>query len=148
MICRVESIYDGDTMTVICNREQHRVRLHCIDAPEMSQTPWGRISRDFLRSITPPVVAIIPKDTSRGHKDRFGRIVADVITPNDQRRNIGLQMVRMGHAAVYGKYCNEERFYWMEQVARTAGAGHDGYGNAYDTAQRAAKWRNQGGRRR
>lgn len=141
MICRVVSIYDGDTMTVICNRERYRVRLHCIDAPEMSQDPWGRISRDYLRSITPPVVALIPKDTGHGHLDRYGRIVADLITPDDRRRNLGMEMVRTGHAAVYGKYCDEAPYFWLEEVARGAGPGRPGYGNAYDTAQRAARWR-------
>lgn len=141
MICRVDGVHDGDTMTVTCNRVQHRVRLHCIDAPEMAQEPWGRVSRDYLRSIVTPVVALIPKDTAFGHEDRFGRIVADVITPDDQRRNLGLQMVRTGHAAVYGKYCDDEPYYWMEQVARHAGPGRSGYGNAYETAERAARWR-------
>jgi endonuclease YncB( thermonuclease family) len=143
MVCRVESIYDGDTMTVTCNREQYRVRLHCIDAPEMSQEPWGRVSRDYLRRITPVTVVLLPKATPRGYLDRYGRIVADVITPDDRRRNLGLQMVRTGHAAVYGKYCDEEPYFWMEQVARSAGPGRAGYSNAYDTAERALRWRSR-----
>lgn len=141
MLCEVESIYDGDTMRVRCNGRRERVRLNCIDAPEMGQEPWGRISRDRLRRITPAVVVLLPKPTGRGMRDRFGRIVADVITPDAQRRNLSLQMVATGHAAVYGKYCDEARFFWMEEVARSVGAERPGYSNAYETAERAARWR-------
>lgn len=39
--CRVVNIYDGDTMTLQCpgNAEQTKVRMYCIDAPEMKQAP-------------------------------------------------------------------------------------------------------------
>lgn len=143
MICRVDSVYDGDTMRVTCNGRDERIRLHCIDAPEMNQQPWGRISRDYLREITPPVVALIPKETGNGHRDRYGRIVAEVITPDTLRRSLTLQMVVTGHAAVYGKYCNEVQFYWLEEVARAVGGRRPGYSTAYDTASRAARWRSE-----
>lgn len=44
--CRVLRVSDGDTITVNCSGQQDRVRLYCIDAPEMKQSPWGQRSRD------------------------------------------------------------------------------------------------------
>lgn len=57
--CTVNSIYDGDTMRLTCGGERLKVRLYCIDAPEMGQKPWGKQSRDYLRSITPDQVDLV-----------------------------------------------------------------------------------------
>ncbi len=44
------SIYDGDTATLRnnSNSQTFRLRVVCVDAPEMGQDPWGKISRDRL----------------------------------------------------------------------------------------------------
>ena len=68
--CQVNSIYDGDTMRMTCSGKRVKVRLYCIDAPEMGQRPWGRESRDYLRSITPKQVSIQVRT-----RDRYGRLV-------------------------------------------------------------------------
>ena len=44
---RVVHIHDGDTLTVLVDRAQIRVRLVDIDAPELHQA-FGRRSRDSL----------------------------------------------------------------------------------------------------
>ncbi len=88
--CAVRSIYDGDTMTVSCAGRM-KVRLYCIDAPEMGQKPWGRQSRDYLREITPPEVRLV----AHGH-DRYGRTVAEVFAG---AKNLNLEQVRAGRAA-------------------------------------------------
>ena len=51
--CTVSSVHDGDTIRAECNAEKLKVRLYCIDAPEMGQKPWGRESRDTLRELLP-----------------------------------------------------------------------------------------------
>jgi len=71
--CRVNSIHDGDTMRVTCNGSKQKVRLYCIDTPEIEQKPWGRESRDYLRSMTPKAITLLQRD-----KDDYGRIVAEV----------------------------------------------------------------------
>jgi len=123
LVCKVRTVVDGDTLALVCNHRQVRVRLHCIDAPEADQGSWGRASRDHLADITPRTVVVIPQETERGHRDRFGRIVAEVVTPDAERRNLGMAQVTAGQAAVYPRYCNDERYFWVEAVARRAHAG-------------------------
>ena len=74
--CQVASIYDGDTLRATCSGIKLKIRLYCIDTPEMQQKPWGSESRDYLRRLTPRVVSLKIHDT-----DRYGRKVAEVIDP-------------------------------------------------------------------
>lgn len=91
------------------------MRLCCIDAPEMGQEPWGREARDYLRSITGPVVRLEVKE-----KVRFGRTVA-VVWSGDELVN--LRRVRAEQAEVYGKYCGDRNYHQSEQQVRQKQAG-------------------------
>ena len=113
--CRVNSISDGDTLRATCAGEQVKIRLHCIDAPEMQQRPWGTESRNHLRAITPRVVSLRIHDT-----DRYGRKVAEAFAGET---NINLEMVRAGQAAVFTRYCGARAYYRAQQDARAAGLG-------------------------
>ena len=113
--CRVNSVYDGDTLRATCDAEQVKLRFYCIDTPEIKQAPWGRQSRDYLRSITPETVSIIRHD-----KDRYGRIVAEVM---DGQTNLNLAMVLAGQAAVYPRYCHNQAYYTAQQQAQSAQRG-------------------------
>jgi endonuclease YncB( thermonuclease family) len=123
MLCTLVSVVDGDTLSLTCNGEPTRVRLHCIDAPEMGQGAWGRASRDHLAAAVPRTLVVVPVPTEWGFRDRFGRIVGEVLVPDETRRNLGLAQVAAGQAVVYTKYCREERYFWVEAVARSAGSG-------------------------
>ena len=115
--CRVASIHDGDTLRADCGAEQVHVRLHCLDAPELEQPPWGQTSRDHLRSLIPSGtrIELRVQDT-----DRYGRTVAEVLAGE---RDINLAMVRDGQAAVYRAYCGDLRFDLAEAQARQAKLG-------------------------
>jgi len=109
--CQVESVHDGDTMTLRCpGRGTVKVRLYCIDAPEMEQEPWGRRSRDYLRRIVGTEVQLVKHDT-----DRYGRVVAEVFS---REENLNLAMVRAGWAAEYDDFCGELSYRKAERVAR------------------------------
>ncbi len=112
-ICAVESVYDGDTIWVSCNGKREKIRLFCIDAPEMQQKPWGEQSRDHLRGLLGPTVGVERLDT-----DRYGRTVAKLWTGDDDTT---LRMVRDGWAVVYEKYCpryTEGSYYdWTEHAS-------------------------------
>ncbi len=123
MPCTLVSVVDGDTLSLTCNGQPTRVRLHCIDAPEMGQGAWGRASRDHLAAAIPRTLVVVPVPTAWGFRDRFGRIVGEVLVPDETRRNLGLAQVAAGQAVVYPKYCREERYFWVEAVARSAGSG-------------------------
>ena len=47
---RVVSVHDGDTLTVLIERKQVKVRLTDIDAPELGQ-PFGRNSKQSLSDL-------------------------------------------------------------------------------------------------
>ena len=65
---KVIKISDGDTITVLSGKEQTKVRLYGIDAPEKKQD-YGQKSRQFLASlIAGQVVEVEPKG-----KDRYKR---------------------------------------------------------------------------
>lgn len=116
--CTVNSIYDGDTMRLSCNGKRMKVRLYCIDAPEMKQRPWGRESRDYLRAITPERVTVVARD-----RDRYGRTVGEVFTDEEDRENLNLALVWSGNAAVYPKYCNDRQYYRAEGEAKKLQSG-------------------------
>lgn len=108
--CRINSVHDGDTMRLTCDDQKIKVRLYCIDTPELAQRPWGIESRDYLRSQVGEKVDLIEHG-----KDRYGRILAEVFSDG---KNLNLVLVRTGNAAVYTKYCKLDAYYQAEQQAK------------------------------
>ena len=93
---KVVSIHDGDTITILQGKQQIKVRLFGIDAPELKQ-PYGKKSKQFLANlIAREVVEVEPKG-----KDRYKRTLG-IIRYKDQ--DINAQMVLNGYAWVYVKY--------------------------------------------
>jgi micrococcal nuclease len=97
---KVVSVGDGDTLRVNTNQGTLTVRLACIDAPEMSQKPYGEAAAKRLKQLLPSgaTVTLDVVDT-----DRFGRKVAKVSQGN---RSINLTMVQEGQAVVYHQFLN------------------------------------------
>jgi endonuclease YncB( thermonuclease family) len=117
-VCALDRVLDGDSLRLVCDGERVEVRLHCIDAPEKDQHPWGNRARSHLERITPRRVEMHPIET-----DRFGRAVAEVYTTGEKRLSLNLEQVERGHAAVYLRYCEEPRFFRAERKARAASLG-------------------------
>ena len=93
----VVSVGDGDTLRVSRQGLPITIRLACIDAPEMAQSPYGQQSRSYLqtRLAKGREVTILPHTT-----DRYGRTVAEVISDI----NINLVLVEDGQAFAYRQY--------------------------------------------
>jgi endonuclease YncB( thermonuclease family) len=67
---KVVSVSDGDTITVLHQGQQAKIRLYGIDAPENGQA-FGQQAKDITSAlIAGRHVDILKKDT-----DRYGRIV-------------------------------------------------------------------------
>ncbi|WP_035167409.1 thermonuclease family protein [Campylobacter concisus] len=93
---KVVKISDGDTITVLSGKEQTKVRLYGIDAPEKKQD-YGQRSRQFLASlIAGQVVEVEPKG-----KDRYKRTLGIIYYKG---QDINAQMVLNGYAWAYVKY--------------------------------------------
>ena len=93
---KVIKISDGDTITVLSGKEQTKVRLYGIDAPEKKQD-YGQRSKQFLASlIAGQVVEVEPKG-----KDRYKRTLGII---HHKGQDINAQMVLNGYAWAYVKY--------------------------------------------
>jgi endonuclease YncB( thermonuclease family) len=93
---RVVKVSDGDTLTVLVNKTQVRVRLDGIDAPESKQA-FGNRSRQSLAEICAGKTAEV---VDRG-KDRYGRTIGVVRCTAVEANS---EQVRRGMAWVFVRY--------------------------------------------
>lgn len=94
---RVIKVYDGDTITIIDSaKNQHRIRLAQIDAPERNQ-PWGTKSRNNLNGILSG-----NNVTVKVHgKDNYGRVIGTVFLNGI---DLCKEQVKSGNAWVFTRY--------------------------------------------
>ncbi len=90
---RVVSIADGDTLTVLEGKTQHKIRLHGIDSPEKKQA-FGAKAREALRAL------VFQKDVTVTvvNKHRYGRLIGKV---TQGVIDVNLRMVLDGYAWQY-----------------------------------------------
>ena len=108
----IASCYDGDTCTTTGGA---KIRLACIDAPEMKARSRLRPtsmqaaaydktsdvqSRDYLNGLVESKTVSIRRITT----DRYGRTVAELFLNGI---NVGQELVRSGHAELYPKYAEQ-----------------------------------------
>lgn len=94
---KVVSVHDGDTLTVLVDRRQVKVRLAEIDAPELGQ-PFGTRSRQSLAGICHQKQATV----APAGRDRYGRTIPGEIACNGVPA--GPEQVRRGMAWVFVRY--------------------------------------------
>ncbi len=108
---RVVGISDGDTLTLLTqNRQQVKIRLHGIDAPELGQA-WGQQAKQALSSLTFRQTVSV-QETDR---DKYGRIVGIVYR---NQLSINEALIASGHAWVYRKYNKNKRWNTLETEAQ------------------------------
>lgn len=125
--CKVVGVTDGDTITCLtADRNQAKVRLQGIDAPESKQ-PFGQRSKQNLSALVygKPV-------TVRWYKrDRWKRILGAVwVTPTDcpscgHTLDAGAAQLTVGMAWWFRRYANEQSLqqrhqYEFEETAAKA----------------------------
>lgn len=118
--CKKNWVSDGDTVNAYCDGKKTRIRLYCIDAPETSQGEWGKASGKYLEGKMGNRFKLIIQDT-----DQYGRSVGEIFDANDGR-NLNMEMVGNGAAAVYSHYCdkrNDSHYYKAEEFAKNNGFG-------------------------
>ena len=112
---KVVSVADGDTVTVLVNKEQVRVRLEGIDAPESNQSFGARAKQALSGLVFGKTVTVKKTGT-----DRFGRTLG-VIMVGDTDANA--KMIEDGWAWHYKQYNKENRLAQLEDAARQAKRG-------------------------
>lgn len=111
LIGKVVRVADGDTVTILTDqREQIRVRLDGIDAPERGQD-FGTKATLFVRDLClNKTVTIHKKET-----DRYGRVLG-VLYVGDV--NVNEALIRQGLAWHYKHYSNDPILDSLERLAR------------------------------
>ncbi len=113
---KVIKIADGDTMTVLSENQQIRVRLHGIDCPEKKQD-FGTKAKLFSsqlafgKTVTVQVL----------NKDRYGRAIGLVILPDGKILN--RELLKAGLAWHYRKFDKSADFATLELYAKRSRVG-------------------------
>ena len=132
---KVVSITDGDTVTILTDNKQTKVRLAEIDTPEKNQ-PYGKKAKKALSDFIFGKTVRIEVDTI----DRYGRVVGKIFL-NDL--NINKEMVKAGHAWVYDKYAKDKTLFALEKNAKENQLGLW----ALPEGERIAPWQWRSGKR-
>lgn len=114
--CKVVGIVDGDTLTCLSSeKEQIKVRLHQIDAPEHKQD-FGKAAKKALSGY------VFGKDVSlkTNGRDKYGRTIVEVYLDGT---NINKAIVQSGHAWAYREYMTDSEYLELEQSARSLSKG-------------------------
>jgi len=109
---KVIKIADGDTFTLLIEgKEQVRVRLDGIDAPEKGQA-YGKSAKAYLSRMIWGVLVTV--DVKK--KDRHGRTIGKVSTR--KIRDVSLEMIKAGYAWQYRDYNKDKAYNSAEKQAR------------------------------
>jgi endonuclease YncB( thermonuclease family) len=117
---QVVAIADGDTLTVMVERQTHVVRLAEIDAPEKGQ-PWGHRAKQSLAELCFGRTAhVYPVQL-----DRYGRTVGRVrcMDGSLDAKDASREQVARGMAWFYTRYGKDAALLAGEQQARSARIG-------------------------
>lgn len=113
---RVVRVHDGDTITVLVGRDQVRVRLARIDAPERPGQPYSSASRDALAALVAGKIVRV----TYSQQDQWGRPIGEVDAGGI---NANTAQVRAGYAWVFRKYNRDPVDRALEVQARLRRAG-------------------------
>lgn len=109
---KVIGIKDGDTIEVLFDKNPIVIRLEHIDCPEKRQ-PFGNKAKQFASDFCfGKMVTII----SKGKKDRYQRLIAEVKNKNGKILN--KELVKNGLAMHYKKYSKEKEYDLLEKFAK------------------------------
>jgi micrococcal nuclease len=120
---QVDRAVSGNTVELA---DKRRVRLIGIDAPSLSQQPWGNAAKDYLDDIVQQadrqfLLELSPTDTDAGKADsrQYGYLWRNEVLVNEQ-------LVRAGHALAMTKYVSpqyEQRLTRAQSYARLLAVG-------------------------
>ena len=112
---RVIKVVDGDTIHILIDNKNIKIRLAEIDTPEKGQ-PYWRVSRKALEDMVAGKYVTIIKVTI----DRYGRVIGQVYV---DKAWVNENLVKDGYAWVYRKYARSDKIYAAEEYARQNNLG-------------------------
>ncbi|MFA6900429.1 MAG: thermonuclease family protein [Desulfurivibrionaceae bacterium] len=107
----VVAVTDGDTIKVLQDGRETKIRLYGVDTPEKKQA-FGQKAKVFTASLVAgKMVDVEPVD-----QDRYGRTVGLVTVAG---RSLNEELVKNGFAWVYRQYCRRgECSKWIEEESQ------------------------------
>lgn len=102
---RVTEVHDGDTISIRTRSlagiplKIERVRLIGIDAPELKQEPWGRLSKRYLKKIISESNWVVSIEFDIEQRDKYGRLLC--YAWDKKGRLINEKMIENGYAMLY-----------------------------------------------
>jgi endonuclease YncB( thermonuclease family) len=99
---KVVNVHDGDTITLLADNTQHKIRLDAIDAPESKQA-FGEASRKALAAL----VAGKQVTVDWTKRDRYQRIIGQVKIGSTE---VNLKQVATGMAWHFTEYSKDKRY--------------------------------------
>ena len=115
VVGKVVRVSDGDTLTLLVDQKQLKVRLVEIDAPESKQA-FGERSRKSLGEMCAGQLATVRYAT----RDKYGRVLGRV---ECQGMDANAEQVRRGMAWVYDRYVTDRSLYALQNEARATHLG-------------------------
>ena len=97
---KVVGVSDGDTITVLQDRTQYKIRLYGIDTPEKSQDFGTRAKQFTSDMVFGKDVRVVQKDM-----DGYGRVVGLVYVGETC---VNEEIIKNGFAWVYKTYCKDK----------------------------------------
>lgn len=102
---RVIEVHDGDTISIRTRSfaglplKAERVRLIGIDAPELRQKPWGRMSKRHLKKLISDSAWVLSVEFDVKERDKYERLLGYVWDRRGQLLNE--KMLENGYAVLY-----------------------------------------------
>ncbi len=113
---KVVGVTDGDTIRVLWDKEEIKIRLEGIDCPESHQAFGTKAKQATSELAFGKTVTVQAKG-----KDRYGRTLGEIILPDGT--NLNRELVRSGFAWWYKRYSKDESLGRLEAEARAAKLG-------------------------
>ena len=111
----VVGVADGDTITVLRDNVQVKVRLAEIDAPEKAQA-FGNNSKQALSALVYGKTVLVVEQGHDRYKRTIGRVFQDDV-------DVSAEQIKQGMAWVYRKYSKDVRLIPLENEAKAQRLG-------------------------
>jgi endonuclease YncB( thermonuclease family) len=95
----IERVIDGDSVEAYIRGKREQIRFIGIDAPELSQKPWGRRSKKFLEDLISTSGWQVRIEYDVEKKDKYDRILAYLWSRDNKLVNE--EMPSNGYAVLY-----------------------------------------------
>lgn len=119
----VLKVVDGDTLHVLVDGVDERVRIIGINAPETDEC-WGSEATQAAARLLDGATVTLVADPTQADRDRYGRLLRYVLLPDGT--DVGLRMITDGDADEYtydNLYANQSAYRAADAAAAAGGRG-------------------------